>query len=143
MNINTKILLETSKASLAVCKNTEHRDQAVFLSRTQALFLMQRSITSQVALVEKKKSQMSSQLGLPWELCWQRIRLPCRRPGFRPWVGKIPWRRERPPTPAFWPGEFHRLYGPRGRREWDTTERLSLHFISSQLTQKKQHSFTI
>ena len=26
-----------------------------------------------------------------------------------PWVGKIPWRRERLPTPIFWPGEFHRL----------------------------------
>ena len=25
------------------------------------------------------------------------------------WVGKIPWRRERPPTPVFWPGEFHIL----------------------------------
>ena len=24
-----------------------------------------------------------------------------RRPGFDPWVGKIPWRRERLPTPAF------------------------------------------
>ena len=23
------------------------------------------------------------------------------------WVGKIPWRRERPPTLLFWPGEFH------------------------------------
>ena len=23
------------------------------------------------------------------------------RPGFHPWVGKIPWRRERPPTPVF------------------------------------------
>ena len=23
------------------------------------------------------------------------------------WVGKIPWRRERLPTPVFWPGEFH------------------------------------
>ena len=26
------------------------------------------------------------------------------------WVGKIPWRRERLPTPVFWPGEFHGLY---------------------------------
>ena len=25
----------------------------------------------------------------------------CRRPGFNPWVGKIPWRRERLPTPVF------------------------------------------
>ena len=24
------------------------------------------------------------------------------RPGFEPWVGKIPWRRERLPTPVFW-----------------------------------------
>ena len=35
--------------------------------------------------------------------------LHCRRPGFDPWVGKIPWRRERLPTPVFWPGEFHGL----------------------------------
>ena len=26
------------------------------------------------------------------------------------WVGKIPWRRERLPTPVSWPGEFHGLY---------------------------------
>ena len=32
-----------------------------------------------------------------------------RRPGFDPWAGKIPWRREWLPTPVFLPGEFHRL----------------------------------
>ena len=31
---------------------------------------------------------------------------------FHPWVGKISWRRERLPTPVFWPGEFHGLYRP-------------------------------
>ena len=35
------------------------------------------------------------------------------------WVGKIPWRRESPPTPVFWPGEFHGLYSPGGHRESD------------------------
>ena len=35
--------------------------------------------------------------------------LQCRRPGFNPWVEKIPWRRERLPTPVFWPGEFRGL----------------------------------
>ena len=50
----------------------------------------------------------------------------CRRPGFYLWVGKIPWRRERLPTPVFWPGEFHRLYSPWGHRELDMTEQLSL-----------------
>ena len=31
--------------------------------------------------------------GLPRWLRWQRICLQCRRPGFNPWFGKIPWRR--------------------------------------------------
>ena len=31
----------------------------------------------------------------------------CRRPRFNSWVWKIHWRRERLPTPVFWPGEFH------------------------------------
>ena len=34
---------------------------------------------------------------------------------------KIPWRRERLPTPVFWPGEFHELYSPWGPKELDTT----------------------
>ena len=29
------------------------------------------------------------------------------KPGFDPCVGKIPWRRERLPTPVLWPGESH------------------------------------
>ena len=35
------------------------------------------------------------------------ICLPCRRPGFDPWVGKIPWRRAGQPTPVLLPGESH------------------------------------
>ena len=31
----------------------------------------------------------------------------CRRGGFHPWVGKIPWRRKRQPTPVFLPGKCH------------------------------------
>ena len=53
------------------------------------------------------------------------ICLQCRRPGCDPCVGKIPWRRERLLSPGFWPGEFHGLYGPWGRKESDTTERLN------------------
>ena len=64
--------------------------------------------------------------GLPWWLSWWRIRLQWGRPGFDPWVGKIPWRRERLPTPVFWPGKFHGLYSPWGHKESDTTEWLSL-----------------
>ena len=39
-----------------------------------------------------------------------------RTPGFDPWAGKIPWRRERLSTPVFWLGEFHGLYGPWGHK---------------------------
>ena len=48
------------------------------------------------------------------------------RLGFDPWVGKIPWRRERLPTPVFWPGEFRGLCSPWDRKEWGMTKRLSL-----------------
>ena len=33
------------------------------------------------------------------------IRLQCKRPGFDPWIGKIPYRRSWQPTPVFLPGE--------------------------------------
>ena len=48
------------------------------------------------------------------------------RPGFDPRVGKIPWRRERLPTPVFWLGEFHGLHSSWHCKEWDTTEQLYL-----------------
>ena len=34
----------------------------------------------------------------------------CERPGFSPWVGKIPWNREHLRTLVFWPGEFHGMW---------------------------------
>ena len=51
----------------------------------------------------------------------------CGRPGFDPWVGKIPWRRKWQPTPVFLPGESQGWgsvvgYHLQGRTESDTTE---------------------
>ena len=60
------------------------------------------------------------------QLSWQRIHLQCGRPEFHLWAGKIPWRRERLPTPVFWSREFHGLYSPWGRKESNTIEWLSL-----------------
>ena len=34
-------------------------------------------------------------------IIWERNQLKCRRPQFDSWVRKIPWRRERLPTPGF------------------------------------------
>ena len=50
------------------------------------------------------------------------------RPGFDSWAGKIPWRRERLPTPVLWPGEFHGVYSPWGQKELDKTKQLPLHY---------------
>ena len=72
---------------------------------------------------------------------WQRWRqvLPSQhgRPGFNPWVRKIPWKREWVATPVFLPGEFHEQrslagYSPRGRKELDITEQLTLSHLHMQ-----------
>ena len=70
-----------------------------------------------------------------------------RRPGFDPWVGKVPWRKEWLPTPMFLPGEFHGQrslvgYSPWSCKESDTTERLThththTHTVTEQMTDTK------
>ena len=52
---------------------------------------------------------------LPWWLRRSRICRQCWRPGFYPWVGKIPWRRAWQPTPVFLPGN------PMDREAWRAT----------------------
>ena len=68
-------------------------------------------------------------LGLPWWLRRESICLQCGRPGFHPWVGKIPWRRKWQSSPGLLPGKSHGQrslvgYSPWGHKESDTTERL-------------------
>ena len=47
------------------------------------------------------------------------------RPGFDPWLGKIPWRKEQLPTLVFWPGELHGFI-VHGVAKSHTREQLSL-----------------
>ena len=54
---------------------------------------------------------LAKYVGFPDASAGKKIHLQCGRPGFDPWVGKIPWRREQLPTPVFWPGEFHGYTG--------------------------------
>ena len=75
-----------------------------------------------------REDPLEKGIGYPLEYSWaslvaQLIKNPPAMggPEFHPWVGKIPWRRERLPTPLFWPGEFHGLYRPWGGKESDTT----------------------
>ena len=62
------------------------------------------------------------------------------KPGFNPWVRKIPWRREWQPTPIFLPGEFH------GRGIWRATvhglgaKRVRHNLVTKQQQQQQQNS---
>ena len=47
---------------------------------------------------------------LPWWLSGQELVSQCRKLGFDPWVGKIPWRREKQPIPVFL---FEKSHGQR------------------------------
>ena len=54
---------------------------------------------------------------------WLRIRLPSRRCGFDPWVGKIPWSRNWQPSSVFLPGKSYGQrslvgHSPWGHKEW-------------------------
>ena len=56
----------------------------------------------------------------------------CKRQGFDPWVGKIPWWRAWQPTAVFLPGTVHGQrslvgYSPWGHKEMDTAEQFSTH----------------
>ena len=55
---------------------------------------------------------------LLWWLRGKRICLQCRRLGFKLWVGKIPWRRKRQPTPVFLPGKSHGQRNLAGYSPW-------------------------
>ena len=49
--------------------------------------------------------------------------------GSIPGLGRSPGEGKGYALPVFWPGEFHGQYSPWGRKESDTTEQLSLHYI--------------
>ena len=66
-----------------------------------------------------------------------------KRPGFNPWVGKIPWRRAWHPTPVFLPGESPRTEEPCGlqstgsqrvRHEWTAKRSTMRTYRSAQRT---------
>ena len=57
-----------------------------------------------------------------------------KRPGFDPWVGKIPWRRKWQPTPVFLPGQakFHGQRSLAGYSPWGS--RVSHNWVCKQVS---------
>ena len=67
------------------------------------------------------------------------------RPGFNPWVGKLPWRRKWHPTAVLLPGKSHGWrslvgYSPWGLKELDTTERLHFTSLKSYLRTRERET---
>ena len=65
-------------------------------------------------------------MGFPGSSAGKEFACSARDPSSIPGSGRFPWRRDKLPTPVFWPGEFHGLYSLWDCKESDTTEWLSL-----------------
>ena len=73
-------------------------------------------------------SRVLCAIGLPSDSAVKRLQY--RRRRLDSWVGKVPWRRNRLPTPVFLPGKSHgrrSLHSPWGLKESDTTQGRSTH----------------
>ena len=70
---------------------------------------------------KSRKAETSSLKGFPGGMSGKESIWRCRRCGFNPWVGKIPWRRAWPPTPVFLPGDPMDC-SPPGLSELDMTD---------------------
>ena len=76
-------------------------------------------------------------IGYPLKFSWasliaQTVKYLKFRPGFDPWVGKIPWRRAWKPTPVFLPGESPWTeetgsYSSWGAKSWTQLKQLGTH----------------
>ena len=89
------------------------------------IILLIGSMYSAVAQTEGTRS-------ISWWLRGKEPTCQCRRCGFDPWIGKIPWRKAWQPTPVFLPWTFHGQrslggYSPWDCKELDTTEKLCMH----------------
>ena len=58
--------------------------------------------------------------------------------GSTPGLGRSPEEGNGLTSPVFWPGEFHGLYSPWGRKELDTTEQLPLSSVLSTRQENKE-----
>ena len=87
------LILYFCSGSCLISSRLKNLYKSVFFSVFQSVTSR---VTSRCSLITTQQCFFTMQ---------QIIHLQCGRPGFNPWVGKIPWRRAWHPTPGFFPGE--------------------------------------
>ena len=94
---------------------------------------LENSMDSRVHGVTKSQAQLSNfdLRGFPGSSVGKESACNVGVLGSIPGLGRSSWRRERLPTPVFWPGKFHGLYNPWGHKELDMTEH---HVICKKIT---------
>ena len=102
------------------------------LARTVSWPAFQLCMYSPLSPIDLRWGPKGQGSGFGQQLSKTLVGLQSGRPGFNPWVGKIPWRRKCQPTPVLLPGKSHGWrslvgYSPWGHKESDTTERF--HFV--------------
>ena len=110
------------------------------LSTSTSLVMLAGGCACRLPTVIRKDGMYRATSIFPGSASGKELICQCRRrkrPGFDPWVRKIPWRRKQQPTPVFLPGKSHgqrSLEGssPWGHKELDMTERLNSHHILAQ-----------
>ena len=78
-----------------------------------------------------KRYLLPKQFGSNWKVVMQLLQ--DRRPGFNPYVEKIPWRRKWQPTPVLLPGEFHGRRSLEGYSLWGCKETDMTEWLTSNL----------
>ena len=93
--------------------------QAFWTPGEKSLSSLLHSLTSNIETEEKpitlncrRKRQLLCSLGFPGGSAGKESACNAGDLGSIPGSGRFPWRRERVPSPVFWPGEFHGLYSP-------------------------------
>ena len=69
----------------------------------------------------------------PWWFSGKESSCQCRRCGFDPWTGQIPWRRKWQPTPVFLPGKSHE------QRRLGRLQSMGSQRVRRDLATKQQH----
>ena len=82
------------------------------------LGILQGYLSPEKSLLGRYYYSLFTYTRLPWWLSGKEFAGQCRRHGFDPWVGKIPWRRRWQPTPVFLPVKSHGQGSLAGYSPW-------------------------